>query len=184
MPGFWRRRMRQGAERAAEGLGMTRDEIIKLFREMAKEHGYSCRDALAWRRFDELYGLVELDRSRFGPFLNIWYGGTTAAMVTREKPPSVGYWGESEKAGTVPHRLRRLFTRIADCDPKLTAEKCREGLAVLFEEVTGRYQDNAAYRAKLLEKWPDPADWGIVQDWAHGNVRAPSWYWPKTPYYK
>lgn len=40
---------------------MTRDEIIKLFREVAKERGYSCRNALAWRRFDELFGLVELD---------------------------------------------------------------------------------------------------------------------------
>jgi hypothetical protein len=57
---------------------MTRDEIIKLFREVAKERGYSCSDARAWRRIDELCGLVELDRTNWRE-RSPRYGWRTAA---------------------------------------------------------------------------------------------------------
>jgi hypothetical protein len=79
--------MRQEAKRAAEGLGMTRDEIIKLFRQVAKEHGYSCRNALAWRQFDKFCGLVELDRTVWRQLSTPWVPETSTAHHWRRFAP-------------------------------------------------------------------------------------------------
>ena len=161
---------------------MTKAELITMFRGLARPLGYKNKAGLFWKTGSELTMLIFLQKSACGDGVYVNVGLTTNAMVIKAVPPSVAYWSRMERVEGLESPFLATFERLIMKSDLVTAEEAAEALRWLLNWMEDRYGDEEAVRKAELCAYPN--EWGILIDWAKGNAKPPSFYFPKAAYYR
>ncbi|MBX3404697.1 MAG: DUF4304 domain-containing protein [Phycisphaeraceae bacterium] len=161
---------------------MNKSLLVKTLKRVVMPFDYKCKGTLFWRSGRELTTLIQCQASRWGSGHYINFGVTPTAMVTKSYPPSCGYWGLQNRAEDIASPFREEFDRIAIGDQLPRSDRLEAALKWVVEWLEEQFGDSERARGAVLKAFPN--EWGILQDWARGQLGPPSTYFSNVRYYR
>jgi len=165
-------------------LTMKSDVLKSLVRRFAVLRGFRTKGPVAWKRQGELTGLLHLQFSKWGSGCYVNFGYSPSSMV-KAAPPGPEYWGYAERAEGFESPFRETFRLLAQGDsedPPLESEVER-GFGWLLEWLDYQIENAQVMRHKIRES-PIANEWGVMTDWARGELREPRFYFPDGKYFR
>lgn len=162
---------------------MDKQSLIKVIREAARKHRYTCRGSASWRvGEDGVVSIIEVQSSNFGSGKYINVGVMPQSFMIRPKPLNDGYWPLRHRASSIPSPYISQFSDLQfDHDDKLNADDFSEAFDWLFGWLT----DTWGTHDKLKTLYADP-NWiyrkyanFVFPDWMEGNLKSITEYYDK-----
>jgi hypothetical protein len=161
---------------------MKKTELIKVLHGMARPLEYRRKGSLFWKTGNQLTTLIHLQSSRWGRGMYVNFGVTPNEMITKAAPPSVEYWARQKRGESCDSPFKDQFSRLVlDDEDAMRPEEMTEAFRWLLMWIEDHFGDADAMRKAIIDKNSD--SWGILEDWAKGELKEPSYYFKDAPYY-